>query len=491
MKVALASQVRLIDKLSIEEYKLNSLTLMKNAATAAFETIVEKIENINSVCIFCGKGNNAGDGFALANMLVLKNISVSVMLLCGEPLSPDAQYYFDHLDPKVYVAQSLPEADVYVDAVFGTGFSGTLPKEIADLFETVNQKDCVRVAIDVPSGVNCDTGKMDDNSFGAHFTVTFELLKRCHILPECQSVCGSVFVKNIGLSQEAIENIDINTEILEERALPKKSSALHKGTNGTLFNITGCKQYQGAATLSINSALRCGCGIVTAFIPESIYIPVACKTDGAIIVSCIENSRHTLDCSVIETVAEYDKSRTPRAILVGSGLGIDEDTGKIVDFVLKSPYPCVIDGDGLRFVKKELLINRQNATILTPHMGEFARMCQYSIQQIKEDRFEIARKFALEHNVVLVLKDSITIISLPNGKQHVLNACNPGLAKGGSGDVLAGMIASFLAQGFSAEDAAKNGVWYHSKAGKIAAEQLGEYAMLPSDLIKFLPMALK
>lgn len=490
MKIGLAEQVRRVDQLSIEKYGISSLELMKNAAAAVCHAVLEHVTDEKTVCILCGKGNNAGDGFALANMLVPHFSSVSVMLLCGNgAFTPDAGYYYELLSDKVCFVEELPQADVYIDAVFGTGFSGRLPEHIRKVFHKVNQTDCLRIAIDVPSGVNCDTGDAATDSFVAAYTVTFEILKRCHVLPNASTFCGLVLVKDIGLSKSALCDVGFTVSTMEDFILPKKSSHLHKGKSGTLFDITGCKQYQGAAALSINAALHSGCGIVTAFVPESIYIPVSVKTNSAIIVPCAENDGGMLSYEMVDKLDEFLKNRCPQAILAGSGLGIGSEIGELIHYILQANVDCVIDGDGLRYVHSEFLRNRRKATVLTPHIGEFARMCECSVQEVLTNRFTLCAQYAKENGVVLVLKDSITLISFPDGTQQLLNAPNPGLAKGGSGDVLAGMIGSFLAQGFTPAQAAMAGVWYHSLAGKITAETVGEYAMLPCDVINHLSVA--
>ncbi|MBQ6946418.1 MAG: NAD(P)H-hydrate dehydratase, partial [Clostridia bacterium] len=357
-----------------------------------------------------------------------------------------------------------------------------------DAFERDNFQNKLCVAIDVPSGLCGDGNIAADGTFVADVTVTFEILKKCHL--QCPEYCGEIVVKDIGLSPKALSEIAFCAEILEAVQLPKTNPKSHKGSVGTLFSVVGSKLYQGAAALSVNASLRCGCGINMAFVPNSIYTPMACKTSSAIIMPCPENESGQLSFEMIDIISKQIYKRKPTAILAGSGMGLGDDTNAIIDFVLNAEIPCVIDGDGLRSLCLEQLKCRTYETVLTPHIGEFAAICGCSVSEVVEKRFELAHDFAYAYKTVLVLKDYITLISLPDGRQFVLNAPNPGLAKGGSGDVLAGMIASFLSQGFDAELSAKAGVWYHSAAGKWTAECLGERYMLPEDLISSLSKVL-
>lgn len=491
MYIGLSDQVRLVDKLTSEKYGTDSLTLMHNAASSVFNVMIRENISNKAVCLLCGKGNNAGDGFALAAMLAKCVKSVTVVLLCGRKFSADALYYFDLLPKSVEVIENtFVVADIYVDAVFGTGFKGKLPEHVSSILKQANNTLARKISIDLPSGINADTGEYCNNAFVADTTVTFEILKRAHILPKSRDLCGNIEVAQIGLSSDAIDEAGFDMEMLDDFSLPIKNSSLHKGSNGMLFSIVGCKRYQGAATLSTKGALRGGCGIVTVFIPEGIYMPLAQKIDSAIIVSCPESAGGTHTSITVKTFADELQKRAPDAILTGSGMGVQTATREIVEYVLGLDVPCVIDGDGLRYVSS-LLRGRRGETVLTPHLGEFSRMCGKSVETIVENRFSLCREYVTDNNCILVLKDSTTVITSPMGKQWVLSNPNVGMAKGGSGDVLAGLIASFLSQGFSAEEAAKAGVWYHSNAGLRAAEKYGVYAMIPSDVADELKNVIK
>ncbi len=484
MYIGLSEKVRLVDRLTAQKYGTDGLTLMHNAASAVFEILSRQDLSQKKICILCGKGNNAGDGFALAAMLGKCALDVTLVLLCGNSFSPDAQYYFRQCPQNVKIIEnSFVDADIYVDAVFGTGFVGDLPDHISKIFEKANVTDAFKIAIDIPSGINADTGECSVHAFRADITVTFEILKIAHVLPTSRDFCGKVEVMDIGLSKDAMDEAGFDMQLLNGYSLPTKNACLHKGSNGTLFSIVGCRKYQGAATLSLRASLRGGCGIVAAFVPESIYVPLACKLDSAIIHACSENEQGMHASKTINTVSDELAKRIPDAILAGSGMGVQYATREIIEFVLQQQCPCVIDGDGLRYVSGELLKERGQGTVLTPHLGEFARMVHSDVPTVMRDRFALSRKYAQDKNCILVLKDSVTVIATPDGKQWVLSSPNAGMAKGGSGDVLAGLIASFLAQGFSPEEAVKAGLWYHSAAGICALERKGEYAMLPSDVI--------
>ncbi len=492
MLIGLSKQIAKVDRLSVEKYGKSSVELMLGAARAVFEVLKKQDLEKADICILCGKGNNAGDGFALASMLQPVAENVTLVLLCGEQFSEDAEYYFKRLPASIKIYRdTFVEADIYVDAVFGTGFTGELPENVSSVFQKVSQSSSLKIAIDIPSGVNADTGVCSEDAFQADITVTFEILKYAHILPKSNAFCGEIEIKDIGLADGAIQEVGIDVQLLDGCRLPKKSATLHKGSNGCLFSVVGCKQYQGAATLSTKAALRGGCGIVNVFVPQSAYLPIASKVDSAVIHSCFENKLGMFSVKALDKIDAEIKKRVPDAILVGSGIGNQTTSKKIVDFVLRQKVNCVVDGDGLRYLTDEMLQNREGETILTPHVAEFAAMLETDISNVLNNRFALCKAYSENNQCILVLKDFITIITLPDGKQWVLSAPNAGMAKGGSGDVLAGLIASFLAQGLDAACAARAGVWFHSAAGKRANELYGEYAMLPSDVISQLPFVLR
>lgn len=476
-------QVRAADAYEIA-HGTPSLVLMKNAAAAVLKVLQREDLSQKSICILAGKGNNAGDGFALAEMLSGNCKAVEIVLLADEPFSKDAAYYFERCRAcGISITKALPDRfDIYVDAVFGTGFSGQLPEAVAAVFARVNELGVRRVSIDLPSGMNGDSGSVSPHTFCAQETVTFQVRKLCHLLPQCAPFCGKVTVEDIGLSEQALSGI--HCKELFAPLLPEKAPTLHKGSAGTLHCFVGCERYQGAATLSISAALRSGCGMVRAFIPREIYPVLAAKISEAVLECCPQEDGGLTEAAVGIAAAQ----KKPNAMLIGSGLGRGTAIGEIVPALLKMNLPSVLDGDGLFFYRPH---ERSAPLILTPHIGEFARLCDRSITDITADRLKTCADFAMKNHCVLVLKDSVTLITAPDGRQRLLSRPNPGLAKGGSGDVLAGMIAAFLAQSFDAFEAACAGVWYHAEAAALTAEKLGVYAMLPSDLISMIPTVLR
>ena len=484
-KIGTVDEVRRTDRISIERYGVPSLSLMDGAAEAVFRFLLTLSPRGKTVCILAGKGNNAGDGFALARKLRPVVSKVTVILLADGEMTADAKHYYDAcIADGIECGGSLPKGqDIYVDAVFGTGFRGDLPENVRAAFEKISAEPAIKVSIDVPSGISGDGQYIADGAFRADHTVTFQILKLCHILPKSAAYCGTVSVGEIGLPAEAIEEAGITTEILECPQLPRKDETSHKTTNGTLLSIVGSRAYQGAATLSLLSAFSGGCGLVVGVIPDGIYPAVAAKVTGAVLCDLPSAAQGGIDAAAFRDAFEDITDRRPTAVLTGSGMGVSADTAKIVARVLRMPLPAVIDGDGLRYVKN--LRNREAETVLTPHIGEFARMTGRDAAEVcGADRLTIARDFAKENRCVLVLKDHYTVIASPDGRAFLHCAPNAGLAKGGSGDVLAGLIASFLAQGTDAVTAAKCGVWYHSLAGRAAVERRGVYAVRPEDVIE-------
>ncbi len=269
--------------------------------------------------------------------------------------------------------------------------------------------------------------------------------------------------------------------------LPKRSDNSHKGVFGTLGAVVGSRCYQGAATLSVKSALYSGVGIVCAFIPEDIYIPFASKINGAVIEPLSSTDGKINDLSLITKV----RSRNCTAILCGSGLGISRSTARTLSSVMMSKLPVVIDGDGITMLAEDLsLLDRNEPTVLTPHISEFSRLCKLKVSEILQNRLEIVADFAKTHNCIVVLKDSVTVIASPD---RLLTLSNPtsALSKGGSGDVLAGILSSFLAQGISPLDAAVSAVSLHNACGHSAKEKYGEYSAQPDDFICELRKLLK
>ncbi len=453
------------------------------------------------VVILCGSGNNGGDGFVIAARFANRGCKVTVVL-CGNhlPNSPEAREMYRRMqgtstrvlnlaERRSEVSLSLSHAELVVDAVFGTGFRGTLPLALQDLFEEAAQSKAVRVAVDMPSGVG--EGEISAGAFCADETYIPQAVKQAHISSAAKRYCGRLIVVPIGIPDAAFHS----TRYLVEKAqvksmIPPRFADAHKGSYGKLCIVAGSRCYVGAAMLAASAALRSGVGIcqvatlkenclaLCGHLPEATWLPLS------------ENESGSISADSYHTLAPALKNCT--AALIGCGMTQHEDTGILLDRILQTDTPLVIDADGINALAGHIdNVKSAAPRILTPHMGEMARISGYSIEELKRDPMGCAQEFATTYGVVLVLKDAVTVIASPDGEVYAHMGGNAGMARGGSGDTLAGIIASLLAQGLSAKDAAISGVYLHGAAGDKAAMAVGAVGMLPTDMISALPEVFK
>jgi len=503
MRVVTAGQMRKIEENSLQ-YDMTYQRLMENAGSAAAMFIrgTFKIEGLNCM-IFCGSGNNGGDGFVTARKLIENGANVLVALVGGEPKSDEAKTMYKTIElmgmPVLKLSESfdkvmevLEKADIIVDAIYGTGFRGELGQWERAACVAINNAIAAVVSLDVPSGVECDTGKAATDAVTADFTVAFDSLKPVHILPEGKLKCGKIEVVEIGIPDEAYAEItgmfgDIYTEDVL-RSLKKREQDSNKGDYGKLLIIAGCNRYRGSAALAVMAALRCGAGFVTLASTKPVCDAASAKIYECIYIELPEGGSQSISAdNGIPLLRESLKTST--AILFGCGMGNNEDTERLLKDVVKNTRcPLIIDADGINVMGANINILREAAgpVILTPHPGEMARISSATIGEIQRDRSGTAIKFAEKHNAYVVLKGHNTVIASPKGELLTNHSGNPGLATAGSGDVLAGMIAAFVAQGISPLEAAAAGVHLHGIAADRAAKELSQYAMLPSDLPDYL-----
>ncbi|MBQ8268044.1 MAG: NAD(P)H-hydrate dehydratase, partial [Clostridia bacterium] len=370
------------------------------------------------------------------------------------------------------------EYDIVIDALFGIGLNRLLSEKISDLIEKINEYDCTKIAIDIPSGVFCDGGEAV-TAFRADITLTFTAYKPCQLLPQTSEFCGKTIVLDIGLPIDDYAYLTIDKP--ENIKRPKNS---HKGTFGTALLFCGSYGMAGAELLAARAALRSGVGIVkalvcdknysafTSSVPEAVTIPVATDENGAPIV---------YDRTILSALSSSN------ALLIGCGLGRSDEAQRLVIRTLeKTQIPTVIDADVINALQGGInIIRKINApVILTPHPAEMARLCDTTTDVIESNRVKFAKRFAVENNCYLVLKGTNTIVAAPNGRIFFNTTVNDGLATGGSGDVLSGMIVSRLAQGYDPLTAVLNSVWLHGAVADKLAESMPTRAILPSDIIE-------
>ncbi len=469
----------------------------KTAAVAA-KLIAEK--KLKKVCVLCGSGNNGGDGYVIARLLSVMS-EVTVIMATGEPKSTLARMNFELLPDNVEVFDYasrlyecigvIRETEMIIDAVYGIGFRDGLNADLTDLMSFCQENTkAVRIAVDIPTGIVCDTGEIINGCFDADYTVTFTTLKPAHVLYPASDHCGEIIVEDVGVPSVVKKHtmflMKTTDEFVEEHPLSMGKKSDHKGSRGTLAAVCGSYGMAGAAVMAGKAALRSGVGLVKMALPKGIY-PIAashlCEP-----VFCV--LRQSEDGKI--DIDEYGKLLTllteeSDAALIGCGLGISQNIRSLVALLVDSAVkPLVLDADGINAIASNInVLKRAKAPIiLTPHPAEMGRLTGTDAHTVQLDRYGCAAGFAAEFGVTVVLKGANTLIATPDGKTYVNLTGNNGMAKGGSGDILAGMMASFLAQGMSTEEAAVNAVYYHGLAGDRCAEKYHQRSMLPTDMIE-------
>lgn len=502
MYLVTADQMRKVDQKAVNEFGIPEMVLMENAGRAVVEFLKDTFEDLQKkeVTILAGTGNNGGDGLVIARYLHGLGVSVKVFLMVDRELSPSAKMNFNILSKlpvKVYPLDSensmhllkvtLNYSDILIDAVLGTGISRNVSGKIEQIIDIANRRSCTKVAVDIPSGLNSLTGEIWGRCLKADYTVTLAQPKRGLYLNKGLRYCGEVVVKDIGIPKELYEGMDLNCQVIEADCLAPlrepRNRASHKGTYGHLLIAGGSMGMSGAVTMASRAALRSGVGLVTCAVPEAIQMQVAVNVPEAM-VQPISGGKNF---SVAGGSEIRELSRNKKAVVIGPGMGVSEETGTIIlDLLHSAKCPVVIDADGLS--SSSVWLNRipdiTNPVILTPHPGEMAQLTGLETGFIQDNRLEVAGDFAQKHGVWLVLKGANTIIATPDGKLYMNIIDSPALAVAGSGDVLAGILGAFLAQGMSPDDACCRAVCLHGMVGRSVAHEVGEICSKAGDIIE-------
>lgn len=475
------------------------LQLMKNAGEVCFnriDSITGGVKDKN-VVVLAGRGNNGGDGIVITDFMLEAGANAILVFAQDLPKTETARLcysiYETGLNSCIYAHQKenvkkvLENSDIVVDCVFGTGFHGELEESLKDLFRFINEScPAAKFSVDVPSGCNSDTGEIAEDAFRPDFTITLGAVKKGLYSHPCFEHCGVLLLADIGIAQSCFESCEavLSEDVLKE-FMPKRTPVSHKGSYGRLLNIAGSGRYTGAALLSTDAALKTGVGLCTlatpmrvvnaiaAAVPETTYLPLFSSDDGFV------------DREGAEQVRFFLRDNKFSAIAVGCGLGKSELVADIVEYALKNgDCPLIIDADGLNSISENINILKENkkGVIVTPHPAEFARMTGKTVEEIQADRITSAKEFAREYNAVTVLKGINTVIAAPTGETFVNTTGNAGLAKGGSGDVLTGVIASLIAQGVNLFYGAALGVYLHGQAADRLAADRQLFAVMPRDL---------
>ena len=499
MRVCTAKQMNEADRFAIDVLGIPGTELMFHAASGIYEHVVSVIGDPaeKRLVILAGNGNNGGDGFALANIACEAGMLVNIIRINNRELSEDAAYYASQLhdvpvlfyeDEEEACRACITNADVIVDAMFGTGFRGALSGAAAACANLANQTSALCVAADLPSGVMCDTGAVEGEAFCADITVTFTAYKPCHFLYPAAERCGRVEVCDIGIPEKVFGDLNMwaVTPDLIARQLPDRPHNSHKGTFGRLLCYSGSEDMTGAAVLCVGAALHSGVGLVEVAGSDSVIAAVGARYAEPI---------YTRIAPLPDTAREGETkllaaAQKASALVCGPGLSLAVgQERRVVSLLRQVSCPVVLDADGITLLSRniDVLSRRQSQWVLTPHPLEMARLTGKTVEGIQADRPGAAREFAMQHGVTVVLKGANTVIAAPDGRLWFNAVACSGLAKGGSGDVLAGVIGALLAQGMDAPFAAVAGAYIHAQAGLLGTQTYTEYCLTPSRLQEFFP----
>ena len=510
MKIATAQQMREMDRITIQERGVPSTKLMETAARAVAGAALEAArvyrggEPRRAVC-FCGPGNNGGDGVCTARLLREAGLEVRAFLVGKrEKMTADCREMERRLEAaggeleefnpnSASFALWCLGADVMVDALFGIGLNSPLRGDALTAVQMMNTCDIPVVSADIASGVEADTGRILGEAVRADATVTFTLPKAGQYLGEGGLCTGRLVVADIGIPLDLVlwaEENQFSAVTGEDVYLPRRPRDAHKGDFGRVYLLAGSVGYTGAPVLAARAALRTGAGLVTVGVPEPVWPVAAAKLDEAM--------PHPLPAGLEGGLSEaafapaLERMSHSDACLLGPGLGRNPETEAVVRRLIQGYHgPLILDADGINALEGhiDVLDSRKGlVTVLTPHDGEFARL---GGDLSSGDRLEAARRFAREHACCLILKGHRTITAFPDGNAYVNTTGNPGMSRGGSGDVLGGILLALMGQGLSCREAAPMAVWMHGRAGDLCAGELGEYGMLPGDLVEKLPQVLR
>jgi NAD(P)H-hydrate epimerase len=509
MKVVSSQTMQELDRLTIERFGVPGVELMERAGRNCADIIEERYgsSSARTATVCAGKGNNGGDGLVIARLLHERGWTVSVLLLgTRDELRGDAKVNLKRLPAGVLLLEfhesspswqtQLSGADVVVDALFGTGLNSQVSGVHADIVGLINASGRPVVAVDIPSGIDATTGKVLGAVVRAEVTVTFALAKLGHILYPGAAHVGELLVTDIGIPAELISGATGVEYVDGESAallLRPRSLLCHKGDNGHSLIVAGSTGKSGAASMAANSAMRSGAGLVTLAAPASIHGVLEVKTTEAMTVPLADNGFGALAMAAVVQVTELFAGRD--VVAIGPGLGLLPETQQLVrELVAAASLPLVLDADALNAVAGHLEVLKNSgapAVIMTPHPGEMGRLVAIPTAAVEADRLGVASAFATKNRVHLVLKGARTVVAAPDGRLAVNASGNPGMASGGMGDVLTGVITALLAQGYEPFVACCLGVYCHGAAADLVALEKGEIGLIATDVQEMLPKVFK
>ncbi|MCG9129568.1 NAD(P)H-hydrate dehydratase [Candidatus Poribacteria bacterium] len=531
MKVVTAAEMRRIDQNTIEDIGIPGIVLMETAGSEIVKRIVDYYPNAHRIGIFVGKGNNGGDGLVIARQLAHSGRDVSIFLLSPQDSFTEEAYLnleiseklglhieeiltdtsftdilgFDNIKGKAESSKiphrNIANFDLFVDAILGTGLRGDVRPRISNVINAINDQSIPILAVDLPSGLDADTGNPLGTCIQADRTVTIGLPKRGLLVHPGAELSGELDVVDIGFPRQVIDAQNINVNwITEDEAvewIPQRKPSSYKGSYGRVLVVAGSTGMTGAAALASEAALRIGAGLVTLAIPESLNPILEEKLSEVMTLPLPETDNGSFTASSVSPVLEY-AIKNKSVLAIGPGLSQHPETVTFVHQLIQENYRqeldlrIVIDADGLNALaqEKDLLQLINEKVVLTPHPGEMSRLIDIPVTEFEVDRIGISEEFAKENGVTLVLKGAPTITSDSNGNTWINSTGNAGMATAGMGDVLTGVIAGLIAQNVPIAKAATLGVYLHGLAGDIVAEQKGMHGLIATDVLNALPQTI-
>lgn len=507
-------EMRWCDEIAIKEYGIPAKILMESAGLNTAGIIRQEFSPLESknIAVFCGKGNNGGDGFVAARALINYCARINIVLLAlPSEFKGDTKDNFkilqvlakktkNRITIRRYskkILSTLPKPDIIIDAIFGTGFSGYVRKPFSDVINWINKQNAKIIAVDIPSGVDGTTGAVDNCAVRAGLTVTMGCIKSGLLCNQGRELSGIVQVADIGIPNLILEDSKLKTFLAEKsdvkNVLPKRPVHAHKYSVGKVMVLAGSKGLTGAAALCCESAYRAGAGAVVLGTPEPVYPILARKLTETMAFPLPATDAGTLSLNALEKIRE--KLEWADVLVVGPGLSQNTETQRLILKILfEYRGKVLVDADGLNAIAAEGISKLRSSRaqfILTPHVGEFSRLTKLSSTEIEKNRINTARDLSKKNQITVVLKGVPTVVASKDGSAILNSTGNPGMATAGAGDVLSGIIAGLWAQGMLDKEAAWTGVYLHGLSGDMAAEKVGVRGIVANDLIEYLPAAMQ
>lgn len=507
MRVVTAHTMQEIDRRAIAEFGISGLELMENAGLGCVEAILSEYDHNGRVVVICGTGNNGGDGYVIARLLSIKGWDVSVFIIAERGRiggyaavnlatlpSEMVHYCPDDRHLPAMLNDEISRADLIVDALLGTGLRSDVAGVYMEVIDLINTSGRPVISVDIPSGIHGTTGRVLGEAVKASVTVAFAFAKLGHVLYPGAEYTGRLIIADIGIPPQLMESAsgyDFLNEDIVRPLLKRRDRLAHKGHFGHCLIIAGSTGKTGAAALSANSAVRAGSGLVTLAVAESLHTILETKTTEVMTSPLPDSGSGHLTSSAFPSIEKLLAGKD--AVAIGPGLDRRPGTTSLVHTLIESvSLPMVIDADGLNALAEDLTILRRKKSaniVLTPHPGEMSRLLGTSIPDVEAIRISVAQEFARNYGIYLVLKGARTIIASPTGTAAINGSGNPGMATGGMGDVLTGIITSLLGQGYAAWDACLLGVYIHGYAADLVVDEKGEIGICATDVQEMLPKA--